>query len=74
VFAPDLDPLARMRRAEASSAIYIHSHMDEDTFETDRIRRAASASRARRHEHPVVRFQRSYRNRDARLLRSPRRR
>src|SRR6185295_11963234 len=39
VFAPGLPPLERMRRAEQSSkAVYVHAHMDEDNFDTDRIR------------------------------------
>jgi hypothetical protein len=40
MFAPGMDEASRMRIAEANTkAIYIHTHMDEETFDTDRIRR-----------------------------------
>ena len=39
VFERDLSAAERLRRAEGSAkAIYIHAHMDEETFDTDRIR------------------------------------
>jgi 7,8-dihydro-6-hydroxymethylpterin dimethyltransferase len=39
VFDPSRDAADRMRASEQSAkAIYVHSHMDEDTFDTDRIR------------------------------------
>ena len=39
VFAADLSPAERLRRSESySKAIYVHTHMDEETFDTDRIR------------------------------------
>lgn len=39
VFAPGLSEQERLRAAESSAkAVYIHSHMDEETFDTDRIR------------------------------------
>ncbi|MBK7536180.1 MAG: radical SAM protein [Myxococcales bacterium] len=38
-FDPRSDALTRLRASERSAkAIYVHSHMDEDTFDTDRIR------------------------------------
>ncbi len=40
MFAPGTDEAIRMRIAEAhTKAIYVHTHMDEETFDTDRIRR-----------------------------------
>src|SRR5262249_3625184 len=40
LFAPDLDDEARRKVAEeGTKAIYVHSHMDEETFDTDRIRK-----------------------------------
>lgn len=39
MFAPGLSTSERMRVGERSSkAVYVHSHMDEETFDTDRIR------------------------------------
>jgi hypothetical protein len=39
MFAPGLNASARTRVAEqATRAIYVHTHMDEETFDTDRIR------------------------------------
>lgn len=38
IYAPQLSPLERMRASERSTkAIYVHAHMDEETFDTDRI-------------------------------------
>lgn len=40
MFAPGTDDEIRMRIAEThTKAIYVHTHMDEETFDTDRIRR-----------------------------------
>src|SRR5262249_40341220 len=40
VFAADLDDEARRKAAEeGTKAIYVHAHMDEETFDTDRIRK-----------------------------------
>ena len=39
LFAPEVDLAERRRRGErATKAIYVHAHMDEETFDTDRIR------------------------------------
>lgn len=39
VFAPDLSPDARLAAAESAiKAIYVHTHMDEETFDTERVR------------------------------------
>jgi len=73
VFAPGLDPLQRLRRAEASSkAIYIHSHMDEDTFDTDRIRQCCVGIREPDGTNiPSCAYNILYRNRDARFAPKP---
>lgn len=40
MFAPGTDEESRMRVAEThTKAIYVHTHMDEESFDTDRIRR-----------------------------------
>lgn len=40
MFAPGTDEESRMRLAEThTKAIYVHTHMDEESFDTDRIRR-----------------------------------
>jgi uncharacterized radical SAM superfamily Fe-S cluster-containing enzyme len=73
VFAPGLDPVARMRRAEQSAkAIYIHSHMDEDTFDTDRIRQCCVGIREPDGTNiPSCAYNVLYRNRDARFTAKP---
>lgn len=39
VFDPSVDTYERMRRAEGrTKAVYLHAHMDEETFDTDRLR------------------------------------
>ena len=44
--ARDLAPAERLRRAEASAkAVYVHAHMDEETFDTDRIRQGTMWTR-----------------------------
>jgi uncharacterized radical SAM superfamily Fe-S cluster-containing enzyme len=73
VFAPGLDPLERIRRAETSSkAIYIHSHMDEDTFDTDRIRQCPVGIReADGTNIPSCAYNTLYRDRDHRFAAKP---
>ena len=72
-FAPGHSPIERMRRAEAmSKAIYIHSHMDEDTFDTDRIRQCCVGIREPDGTNiPSCAYNTLYRNRDARFTRAP---
>jgi 7,8-dihydro-6-hydroxymethylpterin dimethyltransferase len=72
-FAPGLGPLERMRRAEVSSkAIYIHSHMDEETFDTDRIRQCCVGIREPDGTNiPSCAYNTLYRNRDARFTAEP---
>ncbi len=73
VFAPGLAPLERLRRAELSSkAIYIHSHMDEDTFDTDRIRQCCVGIREPDGTNiPSCAYNTLYRDRDARFSAAP---
>jgi uncharacterized radical SAM superfamily Fe-S cluster-containing enzyme len=73
VFAPGTDPIARMRHAEQSAkAIYIHSHMDEDTFDTDRIRQCCVGIREPDGTNiPSCAYNVLYRNRDARFTGKP---
>jgi len=73
VFAPGLEPLERLRRAELSSkAIYIHSHMDEDTFDTDRIRQCCVGIREPDGTNiPSCAYNTLYRDRDARFAAQP---
>src|SRR5512140_51583 len=73
VFAPGLDTRERLRRAEASSkAIYIHAHMDEDTFDTDRIRQCCVGIREPDGTNiPSCAYNTLYRDRDARFAERP---
>jgi uncharacterized radical SAM superfamily Fe-S cluster-containing enzyme len=62
-----------MRHAEQSAkAIYIHSHMDEDTFDTDRIRQCCVGIREPDGTNiPSCAYNVLYRNRDARFTGKP---
>jgi 7,8-dihydro-6-hydroxymethylpterin dimethyltransferase len=73
VFAQGLDPLERLRRAETSSkAIYVHAHMDEDNFDTDRIRQCPVGIReADGTNIPSCAYNTLYRDRDARFAAKP---
>jgi uncharacterized radical SAM superfamily Fe-S cluster-containing enzyme len=72
-FAPGMSAVERMRRAETmSKAIYIHSHMDEDTFDTDRIRQCCVGIREPDGTNiPSCAYNTLYRNRDARFTKAP---
>jgi len=73
VFARDISPTERLRRAEASAkAIYIHSHMDEETFDTDRIRQCCVGIREPDGTNiPSCAYNVLYRDRDARFAAKP---
>jgi len=73
MFAPGLAPIERMRIGEHSSkAIYVHSHMDEETFDTDRIRQCCVGIREPDGTNiPSCAYNVLYRNRDARFATSP---
>ena len=72
-FAPGLSTVERMRRAEQmTKAVYIHSHMDEDTFDTDRIRQCCVGIREPDGTNiPSCAYNTLYRNRDARFNSTP---
>ncbi|HUS33506.1 MAG TPA: radical SAM protein [Kofleriaceae bacterium] len=73
VFARGVEPAERLRRAEMSSkAIYIHAHMDEDTFDTDRIRQCCVGIREPDGTNiPSCAYNTLYRDRDARFAEKP---
>jgi len=73
VFAPGIDPRDRLRRAELSAkAIYIHAHMDEDTFDTDRIRQCCVGIREPDGTNiPSCAYNTLYRDRDLRFAERP---
>ena len=73
VFAPGLAALERLRRAEAAvKAIYVHAHMDEDTFDTDRIRQCCVGIREPDGTNvPSCAYNVLYRDRDARFAATP---
>jgi hypothetical protein len=68
-FDPQRDAVARMRAAEMSAkAIYVHSHMDEDTFDTDRIQQCCVGIREPDGRNiPSCAYNVLYRERDARF-------
>ena len=68
-FAPELTPLERMRAAErGAKAIYIHAHMDQDDFDTDRIRRCCVGIREPDGQNiPSCAYNVLYRERDGRF-------
>jgi uncharacterized radical SAM superfamily Fe-S cluster-containing enzyme len=73
VFARDLGAAERLRRAEASAkAIYVHAHMDEETFDTDRIRQCCVGIREPDGTNiPSCAYNTLYRDRDARFAARP---
>ena len=73
VFAPGLGELERMRLAETKSkAVYVHSHMDEETFDTDRIRQCCVGIRESSGQNiPSCAYNVLYRDRDPRFSAAP---
>jgi 7,8-dihydro-6-hydroxymethylpterin dimethyltransferase len=69
VFERDLAAAERLRRAEASAkAIYVHAHMDEETFDTDRIRQCCVGIREPDGTNlPSCAYNTLYRDRDPRF-------
>jgi uncharacterized radical SAM superfamily Fe-S cluster-containing enzyme len=69
MFAPHLTLDERTRIGEQSSkAIYVHSHMDEETFDTDRIRQCCVGIREPDGTNiPSCAYNILYRNRDTRF-------
>jgi 7,8-dihydro-6-hydroxymethylpterin dimethyltransferase len=73
IFATGLTQLQRMRVAESSSkAIYVHAHMDEETFDTDRIKQCCVGIREPDGTNiPSCAYNVLYRNRDLRFTTKP---
>jgi uncharacterized radical SAM superfamily Fe-S cluster-containing enzyme len=72
-FAPGLTPAARLAAAERRvKAIYVHAHMDEESFDTDRIRQCCVAIREPDGRSiPSCAYNVLYRDRDARFAPRP---
>lgn len=72
--APGLSEAERTRIAErCTKAIYVHTHMDEETFDTDRIRQCCVAMPdANGGAIPSCAYNVLYRERDARFMEEPR--
>lgn len=73
VFAGDLSPAERLRRSEsAAKAVYVHTHMDEETFDTDRIRGCSVGMPGPDGTNvPSCAYNVLYRERDARFMMRP---
>jgi uncharacterized radical SAM superfamily Fe-S cluster-containing enzyme len=73
IFAADSSDRERLRAAEAASkAVYVHSHMDEETFDTDRIRQCCVGIREPDGSNvPSCAYNVLYRNRDRRFSAQP---
>lgn len=69
LFAPGLSEDERLRIAEASTkALYVHAHMDEETFDTERIRACPVGVREPGGTNvPSCAYNVLYRERDSRL-------
>lgn len=73
MFAPDTDEQRRMLIAETcTKAIYVHTHMDEETFDTDRIRKCCVGMPGPDGSNiPSCAYNVLYRERDARFTPQP---
>jgi uncharacterized radical SAM superfamily Fe-S cluster-containing enzyme len=73
VFAPGLDEAGRLRAAErATKAVYVHAHMDEETFDTDRVRQCPVGIREPDGRNiPSCSYNVLYRERDPRFREHP---
>ena len=73
VFAPGLSPEERLREAERrTKAIYVHAHMDEETFDTDRVRQCPVGVREPDGSNiPSCSYNVLYRERDHRFRERP---
>ena len=73
MFAPGLSDLERTRIGERSSkAVYVHAHMDEETFDTDRIAQCCVGIREPDGSNiPSCAYNILYRNRDTRFSVAP---
>ncbi len=73
LMAPGVSQEERLRLAErGSKAIYLHTHMDEETFDTDRIRQCCVGIREPDGTNiPSCAYNVLYRNRDGRFSQRP---
>ena len=73
MFAPGLTAEQRLARAERDTrAIYVHTHMDEETFDTDRVRLCPVGIReADGRNVPSCSYNVVYRERDSRFVHPP---
>ena len=73
VFAPGLAEEERLQIAEhETKAVYLHAHMDEETFDTDRVRQCCVSIReASGANVPSCAYNVVYRERDNRFMESP---
>jgi uncharacterized radical SAM superfamily Fe-S cluster-containing enzyme len=73
IFSPDVSEADRLRIAERNTkAVYVHSHMDEETFDTDRIRQCPVGIREPDGTNiPSCSYNVLYRERDARFMKLP---
>ena len=73
LFAPGLSPTERLRIGEQSAkAVYVHAHMDEETFDTDRIRQCCVGIREPDGTNiPSCAYNVLYRDRDHRFVARP---
>jgi 7,8-dihydro-6-hydroxymethylpterin dimethyltransferase len=73
MFAPGISLTEQMRVAEqGAKAIYVHSHMDEESFDTDRIRQCCVGIREPDGSNiPSCAYNILYRDRDARFSSRP---
>ncbi len=73
VFDDDIDEEERMRRSEHfAKAIYIHTHMDEHDFDTDRIKQCCVGIVGPDGQNiPSCAYNVIYRNRDPRFMKRP---
>jgi tetraether lipid synthase len=73
LFSPEKSEAARIHEAELTSkAIYVHSHMDDETFDTDRIRQCCVGIREPDGTNiPSCAYNVLYRSRDHRFTTNP---
>ncbi len=73
LFAPQLSDRERLHIAEsACKAVYVHAHMDQENFDTDRIRQCCVGIREPDGSNvPSCAYNVLYRNRDARFAERP---
>jgi 7,8-dihydro-6-hydroxymethylpterin dimethyltransferase len=73
IFDPNISEAQRLRVAERNTkAIYVHAHMDEETFDTDRVRQCPVGIREPNGANiPSCSYNVLYRERDHRFMKQP---